>query len=1019
MVEHTMNPQTLAEIVEQGQRTTETRAQTKAFLDEIAAFLTEEVGQLEADVGTKAQSNARKIQFIDRAYFYLAPDLRGTYFPLLTVYLFPGRLWWGLHAWGKESFAEEVRAALQDLNLAPDHEVHVGTGAFHADEAWGGGGYVSAGRQLSADELYEWQDVTALAREITADLAQWWRRLQPNLPALRKRLDFVEDVDVVTVPANINIAARLQQWQEEATDPEHANHYHANLDFPAQDYSAIMALVETLRENPDSFTREDVVALFDHLNSGTRMKNKIADNNTLPDLRRHLRELLDGEDEANERIRAATSRIDYAAENILGELYGWVHAEEAPVFNQCATNALEYLGYEFAPNDYNAFVEAHEQFKVVYQHYVDRLRPDIPLNLEIDKLYNVLDKVDIKVEGEEDDYAGAPTPRSLGEPFDSMFGDYEEAMWVFDFFKKTAQKLGFDGHPDERFSVTLQYGNKMLRMNFGNWMVLDFSSDRQEMDLALLRESVPQHYEFIDWGGSFANTAQEVAVFQIPIHLIRDMPEDLQLAYIESMQYIAEHFKGWKRSPFRRAHRDVIFKAFFDLDQRTELLTSGMVNSTSEDPRYWRITLPTDLRYTLDDGSSVAVNLWEVCRQHGIAVVDFDGDERNSQAQKFMEIKPDDHIVAFLRNKTIGGLGHVTSGFDERVFEERPSNNDYFEGRFWFRVGVNWQPHTIDVDTLPGPVANKFGQQTVLELSEDEFEIVRGRLEAPYDVDDFLAQTHLTRETMAELRDMLMDKRQLILYGPPGTGKTYVAQHLARLLTGFADPPTQRLEIVQFHPAYGYEDFIEGIRPSSEPVGDDHFVVDYPVKAGAFRRFCKSAQDTDGPCVFIIDEINRGNIPRIFGELMLLLEYREQHVTLPYSNEPFSIPKNVFIIGTMNTADRSIGLVDFALRRRFHFFRFEADPELYDRWLQANPLGIPYLATLYRRLSQEAIDDPNFAIGPSHFMDESLNETKLERVWRRSIMPYLNEYYFDQPAKARRWEWDSDFMVALRQRPHE
>ena len=167
--------------------------------------------------------------------------------------------------------------------------------------------------------------------------------------------------------------------------------------------------------------------------------------------------------------------------------------------------------------------------------------------------------------------------------------------------------------------------------------------------------------------------------------------------------------------------------------------------------------------------------------------------------------------------------------------------------------------------------------------------------------------------------------------------------------------------------------------------------------------------------MFIIDEINRGNIPRIFGELMLLLEYRDMDVLLPYSGERFCIPKNVYLIGTMNTADRSIALVDFALRRRFQFFQFSADPDLFGRWLQVNSIpALPYLESLYRRLTEEAIEDENFRIGPSYFMQSGMGEEKLARIWRRSIMPYLKEYYFDQPERANKWAWDGEIVSGIR-----
>lgn len=222
------------------------------------------------------------------------------------------------------------------------------------------------------------------------------------------------------------------------------------------------------------------------------------------------------------------------------------------------------------------------------------------------------------------------------------------------------------------------------------------------------------------------------------------------------------------------------------------------------------------------------------------------------------------------------------------------------------------------------------------------------------------------------------------------------------------------MEIIQFHPTYSYEDYIEGIRPQSKETGDGRFAVEYPTQPGVFRRFCEQAKGINGRCVFIIDEINRGNIPRIFGELMFSLEYRDREVTLPYSGERFRIPDNVYLIGTMNTADRSIALVDFALRRRFHFFYFGADPDLLDRWLAGNPVQVSYLSALYRRLATEAIEDEDYAIGHSYFMKPGLTEEELERIWRYSIEPYLKEYYIDHPDRAEEWKWDGESVKRIR-----
>ena len=287
-----------------------------------------------------------------------------------------------------------------------------------------------------------------------------------------------------------------------------------------------------------------------------------------------------------------------------------------------------------------------------------------------------------------------------------------------------------------------------------------------------------------------------------------------------------------------------------------------------------------------------------------------------------------------------------------------------------------------------------------------------------YTFTDFTRNTHLTDDRAEELRAMLEDKRQAIFSGPPGTGKTWVARHLARLLTGLTDPPPERLTVVQFHAAYGYEEFIEGIRPRSERGEDGRALIDYPVRPGAFVRFCRAAERVTGPCVFIIDEINRGNIPRIFGELMYLLEYREKEdsIPLPYSGDRFRIPPNVYIIGTMNTADRSIALVDLALRRRFHFAEFAADPHLFDRWLKAYPPAVLWLGKLYRALAEGGIDDPAYAIGPSVFMRTGLDAEAIRNIWKWSVMPYLREYHIDRPENVRPWEWDSSELRELRNR---
>ena len=239
---------------------------------------------------------------------------------------------------------------------------------------------------------------------------------------------------------------------------------------------------------------------------------------------------------------------------------------------------------------------------------------------------------------------------------------------------------------------------------------------------------------------------------------------------------------------------------------------------------------------------------------------------------------------------------------------------------------------------------------------------------------------------------LLKDKRQVIFYGPPGTGKTYIARELATFLARSKDA----VEIVQFHPSYAYEDFVHGYRPvlrGGQP--------SFELTPGPLLRLADRAEkEPNRTFLLLIDEINRGNIAKVFGELYFLLEYRREHITLQYREEPFSLPENLWIIGTMNTADRSIALIDAALRRRFHFVPFYPNrppiQALLQRWLSAEAPDHLWLADAVDAVNA-LLPDPNLGIGPTHFMRKDLDDAWIELIWTHSILPYLEEQYLDDP----------------------
>ncbi|MFB2894118.1 McrB family protein [Aerosakkonemataceae cyanobacterium BLCC-F50] len=241
-------------------------------------------------------------------------------------------------------------------------------------------------------------------------------------------------------------------------------------------------------------------------------------------------------------------------------------------------------------------------------------------------------------------------------------------------------------------------------------------------------------------------------------------------------------------------------------------------------------------------------------------------------------------------------------------------------------------------------------------------------------------------------------KKQAIFYGAPGTGKTFMAEKLAAHLIGENDGFS---EIVQFHPAYSYEDFIQGIRPQSK-----EGKLSYSMVPGRFREFCQKAKSRKGICVLIIDEINRANLAQVFGELMYLLEYRDKEIPLAGGNS-FSIPSNVRIIGTMNTADRSIALVDHALRRRFAFIEIRPNYNVLRRYHENKNTGFPVqgLINVLKDLNL-AIADKNYQLGISFFLTERLAEY-IEEIWKMEIEPYLEEYFFDRLETVDEFRWDN------------
>jgi hypothetical protein len=361
--------------------------------------------------------------------------------------------------------------------------------------------------------------------------------------------------------------------------------------------------------------------------------------------------------------------------------------------------------------------------------------------------------------------------------------------------------------------------------------------------------------------------------------------------------------------------------------------------------------------------------------------------------------------------KEIVGYGRITS---EYRYEPQRGDQPNIRTVDWKKKGV-WVPREkslvlktlTEIGRYPTLVSQIRKALDLADAAESESDATR----PAYDIDAAMLDIFMSRESIEEALELLRYKKNVILQGPPGVGKTFFAKRLAYLLLGEKDK--DRIEQVQFHQSYAYEDFVQGYRPADDGK--------FSRADGPFLRFCDQAlQDPDAPYVFIIDEINRGNLSKIFGELLLLIEADKRSqvwsTALTYSNdddERFYIPPNLHIIGTMNTADRSLAMVDYALRRRFAFV--DVKPGFESKgfsqklsMLDAEPSLKVQIRDRFARLNRDIAESPElgegFCIGHSYFCrtgeGQDADEGWYNRIVRTEIRPLLREYWFDNQEKA-------------------
>lgn len=377
--------------------------------------------------------------------------------------------------------------------------------------------------------------------------------------------------------------------------------------------------------------------------------------------------------------------------------------------------------------------------------------------------------------------------------------------------------------------------------------------------------------------------------------------------------------------------------------------------------------------------------------------------------QNFLDAKAGDFVIGYESHpvKKVVSLGKISEEQDgEKISIEKLET---FENPLEYKI-LKEIPELQNMEYFVNP------QGSLFKLSKGEYEFIMDMIREsnpkPEPIDtletytkkEFLDEVYMSDDSYETLKSLLDNKYNIILQGAPGVGKTYADKRLAYSLMGVKD--SSRIEMIQFHQNYSYEDFIMGYKPF-----DDGFEL----TEGVFYKFCKRASDhPDEPFFFIIDEINRGNMSKIFGELLMLIEkdYRDTEITLAYNGIKFSVPGNIRIIGMMNTADRSLAMIDYALRRRFSFFDMEPgfdsggfkiyqeglDNEMFDDLIEK-------VKHLNRDIGNDDSLGSGFQIGHSYFCDRKVcTEEWMKEVVYYEIIPMLREYWFDDSQKVKSWE---------------
>jgi hypothetical protein len=619
----------------------------------------------------------------------------------------------------------------------------------------------------------------------------------------------------------------------------------------------------------------------------------------------------------------------------------------------------------------------------------------------------------------------------LGHPFDKTFDNLEHANEVLDLFRKSILLLQ-DDEKQRQNQLALSFRTKRagnwITLNFGHWAVLRFQYNKG------WRITLPTPFAEELTGNQLESFSSDIDGVMYSFCSFEEQDFDLREVlkeYEKTVTKIAEKYSDWQGTPYSRTHHSLLYEATISREKRADILRKGFSGETN-------LGQASKTLWLLATGEGA--KKWETYQSEGIASIGWNasGDMENLGDKKSIRealdnndpVNCSDQVVKMLHDfgkvmesgdlifakdgrKAVVGWGVVSSDYrlDTKVDAKNSDPHHHIRDVDW-KSNERWDlpegTKLLPEKSLTGYNEGEevYNLLTEKYLREENAEIV----ELPgYSKEEALKELFLGEDKFDKIIQTLHRKKNLVLQGAPGTGKTFIAKRVAFTLMGVRDD--SRARMIQFHQSSSYEDFIQGFRPNA----DGQFVL----RDGVFHQFCQLAKGSpDDDFVFIIDEINRGNLSKVFGELMMLIEPDKRDpkyaMQLSYSegeNEPFYVPENLYMIGTMNTADRSLSLVDYALRRRFAFLEMEPSFQspVFKETLSKRGVSsdmIKRIRTMMSELNKKIEEDAmnlgkGFRVGHSFFvpMSKVLDEKEwFNGIIEFEILPLIEEYWMDDPS---------------------